>query len=506
MAPQQTVQQNQAQPYPREIAVASSPDVASASVAAGVLVSAELRQALDQKQLSLRVERLLDIGETKSAVFSVVYQPQDKEGRALGEPVVLKPPVVVHNVDGLDYVKRKQDLLVAALEKHAANLPLVVALPRDAQQAFTIVIDPKTCPNLWQELANGATLDSKVVRSGGNYAVSNIELVSKDGIKSNIVGVYQSKMSGLPPILEFEASRIADLRARPDSEEQIRARFIGSRGMVFSDKNLYVTTTTELGNYYCEAMMFVPQCMAEYEHGCSILKNIRNEPLNGFMHIPRDSYSTEPKITLSDSQLIARHQKNSEVLGTALLGYLNQALEVNPELTKFKLLLTGYHGHVSNNPSGEFAISTEPVARALNHAFGSNLTKVELLSENLPLKLSATIVYHGREMNIEIVGQSFPVNSTTLDFGKDSVQRLIRDEKPQAVIGLGVDNPRGNTKNQEWFYEAGTNSDNALLLQIPALKNAYNLQDGFNLPENHSLPGAIYTGDQLLRVRNRQDR
>lgn len=502
---QQISVQNNKQRYAKEIPVSSAPnsEVTSASLSAGTSVSSALKTALDKGELSLRVDRLLDLGESKSAVFSVCYQAVNAEGKKLGEPVTLKPPIIVANVGDETYLSRKNTALIAALEKHVENLPKVVLISRDAQPALALVIDKESCPSLWQELSNGAKLNSTFARKSGDYSIHNLELVSSDGIKSNVVGVYQNKLSVCANILEYEAQRILDLRATPSNEQQLRARFIGARGVVLSENSQFVVSSTELGDYYCEGMMFAPQYVAEYEHGCSILKNSRGEPLTGFMHIPRDDYSTKQNVKLSEAQVTARHKQNSEVIGKALLGYLDQALDRDSGLTKFKVLIAGYDGHVENNPSGEFAISTQPIANAISHAFGADVKKIELLSPDTPRKLRADIVYQDREISIEIVGQSFAVKSSTLDFGSSSIQNLIRTEKPQAVIGLGVGNVPTSGKAPMWFYEAGTKADAALLLNVAELKNAFKLEAGLTLPENHSLSGAIYSGDQILKVRNR---
>lgn len=309
-------------------------------------------------------------------------------------------------------------------------------------------------------------------------------------------------MPNILPVLEYEAKRVIELKAQPENQEAIRAKYIGARGVVLSEKGIFVTSISELGNYYCEAMMFAPQFMAEYEQGCSILKNSNKEPLNGFIHIPSDAESEKPPPSqkLSDPQLLTRHQTHSYVMARAMLGYVDQAQEVKQDFTSLKFLIAGYHGFVANNPSGEFAVSTPVIAETIKKAFGDNLLKLELLSSTSSLlSINATVLHQGKELKIEVIGANLPVDSTSLDYGGKSIQALIRDKKPEVVIGMGV---RPLSDRHERFYDVGTACDNALILGSAKLKEAFGQNAEITLPDNHSLPRAIYSGDQILKVRN----
>jgi hypothetical protein len=367
-------------------------------------------------------------------------------------------------------------------------------------QRVPLSVHNESAPVLFKELGEGTKITINLEHAKKQNSIYTVQLRSSEGLVSNPVSVLEKDLSNLAPALEFEARRLKGIRENPEMEDTFRAKSARLPGIVIAKGSVYASTSTELGNYYCEAMMFSPQYMAEYEPGCSILKNRNEEPLNGFMHIPGDKYF-RTNVTPTPDYLISRHAENSKMVGSGILGYLSQALEVNPQLENFKVLIAGYHGHVPNNPSGEFARSVEPIGKALEHAFGDQLKKIEVNSMGPPIRLTSQIELQGKPVTVEVVGQSFPVNPSSVDYGRTSVQSLIRQEKPHSVIGMGVFN---HYDPGESFFEVGRQADTGLIMKEPQLKEVFKVSSGLILPANYSLPEAIYAGHHLIERREKQ--
>ncbi len=194
---------------------------------------------------------------------------------------------------------------------------------------------------------------------------------------------------------------------------------------------------TDPGDFYCEHAFFTSTTEA-LRPGSGILRNGHGEPLVGFLHVPHDVYTYDAALRPDQA---ARHADRRAIVGAALRGFRLQAVG-HPAGEPFRVLLTGYAqwGSVVNNPSGDFVTHAENVEAAMECAFGGALgggAIVETQAGRLRLEF-AVRGEAGEATPFVVVAARLPVTDAAIDGSPGSLQALIADVKPHAVLSLGV--------------------------------------------------------------------
>lgn len=258
-----------------------------------------------------------------------------------------------------------------------------------------------------------------------------------------------------------------------------------------------VVQGTDPGDFYCEHAFFTSTREAR-SHGSSILQNRLGEVLTGFLHSPADDFTYDAEKAPVQAE---RHADRREVVGAAIRGLFEEARPQLPDGSSFRLLLTGYGqwGPVVNNPTGDFVAHTENVDAAMAHAFGDALVDVtgktmERSADGERSLLAYRVVdaNTGRTATILVDAARLPVSDDAINGGERSLQSLIRQGRPHAVMSMGV--AGGSTAYQAEFHA----DDGGLVERDGKILHDDAKQPTQAHPDNRSLGRAIQLGTQLL--------
>ncbi len=479
---------------PRDIAIGSTDSsLTSSPLAAGCPLCEASLKALEEKKLEVKVEKVLKLNESSSvAVFRIYASPDGKESRPVG------PPIVVPGLGTADYAQNKMEQISKMLDLQASYPPKSIT----PESGAPVLIDAAQQPALWSAIDSGQRIVQGKTRDGYNGSkIETIHLEDGSGQRSGPIYLKQGDAASAQRAVELlaQGANVPGRDSTPAASVQL------SSPIVAMGNNWSAVLQGDLQDYYCEHMAYSVQREAEYAPDCSILRNASNEPLCGFIHVPRDQYSSSEKTQKSAQLLAQRHRETSEVVASAMRGYYEDARAALPADEPMRILLTGYDrfSGARDNQTGEFAENAQIVGRALSSAFTlADETKISvqtIRSAPPTIKLSAQIVdpTSGEPKGIEVVGVNFPVNDAAISGKQGSVQSLIRDQKPHAVISMGSSTPT-IAQGKHRIYQLSSRCDDARLSRdgTGAQQRALDAAK-VSLPENRSLARAIYRGSVI---------
>jgi hypothetical protein len=483
---------------PEAIAIGSTNSTLTSSpISAGCLLCEASLEALSEKKLEVKVENVLSLNEASSvAVFRIYANLDGKESRPIGRPIV------VPGVGTVDYSQNKEVQIASMLDMHATFPPKSI----NPQSEKPILIDIINEPELWSALDSGQRIIQGDTRNGFNGTViETLSLEDSKGNRSAPVYIRRGSNESGETSVELLRQLSKNLARSPDTRLETQGDIRLSAPVVAMGNNWSAILQEDLRDYYCEHMAYSVQREAEYAPNCSILRNANSEPLSGFIHVPSDQFSAGEKALKSEQMLLRRHAETTEVLASGIRGYYADA---RPSLTAaepFRVLVTGYDKFTGtkDNQTGELAVHVGSMERAITSAFslaeGRSITHEVISDDPRTIKLSSQIIDPANALvrNLEVIGVNFPVNDSAISGRAGSVQSLIREQGPHAVISMGSSPPK-IVLGAHRLYQLSHRCDDAQLRKDGG--GAQKRETGaarVSLPENRSLARAIYRGSVL---------
>ena len=249
---------------------------------------------------------------------------------------------------------------------------------------------------------------------------------------------------------------------------------------VLLDRDVDTVHGTDPGNFYCEHMFFSAQ-MAASAPDSTVVRNREGEKLVGFLHMPPDAFTGGGAGEYTQA---TRHENSRTVIAAALSGLVR---EIRRTKSEPHVLLTGYEkfSWVENNPTGDFVRHAENIDAAMQRAFpGARRLEGSDTEDRGP----RTLVYDvgGRKVKISTV--SFPVEDSAISpDGERSIQRIMKDLSPHAVVSMGV--AGGETYRAEHRADSG-----GLFREGNSARHVEGAPDRVRLKNNYSLARAIASG------------
>lgn len=230
----------------------------------------------------------------------------------------------------------------------------------------------------------------------------------------------------------------------------------------------------DAGDFYCEHVLFMAEQAARAE-GSSIVKDGDQNPMVGFIHLPRTS---KPEAT-------------SRVIAAALAGYVGTLRTAVPAPEPLRIAMTGFGTwNDVKNPSGEF-LTEANLTRSMRLAFGAAVKDPAPVALPNGQGWSYTIddATTGTSREVQVLTRQLPVNDPALQ-GERSVTDLLERTRAHASISMGMAPGASND------YQIESRADDGGLQHDKKVRHNGTLDARFSYPRNEALWRAISRGWQ----------
>ncbi len=456
-------------------------------LSANTLVTENTKLVLTSNIVSIeRLENKQGDKGIVAAVYRIVANSKDGNNT-----VSLGPDIIIQHANSNTFEERKKNILSSVLGSLVEIPPLIISANKgkDSVLAVTANIDSR----LYELLKEGFNVKHEErISSIGKAYTDKFVVVDSNGQKSDPIYRYSESVTADNRMKQAIVTEIAKLKGDKDSSYVQNPPAVTDKWTVLLEP--------DSGNNFCSKILSSAALKAEYDPQTSILRNTNNEPLCGFIHIPKDEYSEKPLREKNTEELLLRHESTIELLSAAIRGYVNESLRLKPELPNVKILLGGFSqfSNVSDNSTGEFAKTAILTEEALSKAFPDyKLISLEsrLLDDTNKSIVSRIVLQEklsDKQISCYLMGREFDVNNTSIDDSKKSVQYAIDNLKPNAVILLGssvlnyVDSKYKIYNVPSIISNFSSNTENS------------NNNNSLIIPENYSLSRAISEGHKIL--------